>query len=239
MNVFSRSLLGSVSLVLAAVAFAAPEKPVIVSAHVYCLSLGEPLTQLALIDAKGKPLRIEAPNSFLSPGYDYVGPAAATITRTDLAPDSPPAAQFSFPPQGGEFLLLFAPGQGGAMKVAPLDFSPGAVPSGHYLVWNISPQRLAFAFGEAKLIIEPGQNILVTPRAGDDTYVPLRVFEDHNGKPRLIVSGRHFNRANARQIFLFSASDNPNAPVKMQAITSLLPPPEAALPAGTKVVARR
>lgn len=209
------------------VLFAAPEKPVVVSARLYCLSLGESLTQLSLTDAKGKPLRIEAPNSFLSPSYDYVGPAAATVNRTDSATGSTPAATFSLPPQGGEFLLLFAPDQGTALKVAAVDFSPKAVPSGHYLVWNISQQRLAFAFGDAKLIIEPGQNALITPHAGDDTYVPLRVFEEYEGKPRLIVSGRHFNRANARQIFLFSASDNPNAPVKMQAITNLIAPPQA------------
>jgi len=120
------------------------------------------------------------------------------------------------------------------LRVAAFDFSPQAVPPGYYLVWNISVQRIAFSFGEAKLFIEPGQSQLVNPRAADETYVPLRVFDEYNGKSRLIVSGRHFNRANARQIFLFSSGSNPNAPIKMkmQAITDLLPPPPPAPVAG-------
>lgn len=247
-----RLLLPLLPLALSAVALATPEKPVIVSARLHCLSLAEPLDRLALYESADKQTPIAVPNSYLSPVYDYHGPANAIIVHTRPAPPpdaappkadakTPPpdvAASFKLPPQGGEFLLLFAPGPNNCLRVAPFDFSPEAVPSGHYLVWNISTQRIAFSFGDTKLFIEPGQSQLMTPHAEDDTYVPLRVYDEYNGKSRLIVSGRHFNRANARQIFLFSASTNPSAPIrmKMQAITDLLPPPA---PPAAPVVGRQ
>lgn len=228
------------SATLAFTTNAEPEKPKIISARLHCLSVDESISGLSLLADKDKKIPIVVPNGFLSPPYDYVGPAEIMVLDehregAQPAPLVPPktadnpsrypneVARVNLPPTGGEFLLLFTTTGPNSIRIAPVDFSINAVPSGNYLVYNISSHRLAFSFGEAKRIIEAGEKCLVAPLTGDDSYVPLRVYDEYKGKPRLIVSGRHFNRANARQIFFFTSDDKPNTPVKIQVFTSLIP----------------
>jgi hypothetical protein len=196
------------------------DAPVTVSARFQCLSLEGPISGLAMMRAEGKPLAITVPDTFLSPVYEYKGPAdvvlidpsAPSVTpgpvQAGKAPQEPrPLATFTLPPEGGRFLLIFRRSATYGYDVAPVVFSQQAMPAGSYLLINLSTRDLGLQLGPDRVMMTSGSRQVLTSRATPGTHVDLAIYDAFKGNPRLVYSGAYFHPVHARQILFFA--DNP------------------------------
>lgn len=169
---------------------------------------GEPLSFFR--DKEEIPVR--APEEYLSPMYEYTGPARFAFFRKVSKPaalaDEPPSpwppgrapvAFVDLPAAGGDFLLLLAKNREGGLRVIPMPFGEDAVPRDGYVFWNISSRAIGVKLGSARALAEPGQRVVLRQSTGAG-YMPLKLVDAHEGRERQVFASRHLHRDGARQI---------------------------------------
>lgn len=230
---------------LAASAQPAPAaKPV--TARFYCLDVtGAVFNGLSYYQGKAEvPVRV--PGEFLSPAYEYTGPSRLVFLRkiapaapkpgearpaAPWPPDREPVVAADLPVEGGEFLLLFGRSADGVAKIMPVPFDEGTVPRNGYLFWNLTARPLGVMLGGAKAVVAPAQRKVLTQAATAD-YMPLRIFDEFDGRERQVFASRHLHREETRQIVFVRDAEQAGR-VKIRMITQPKPAPVAVAKAGS------
>jgi hypothetical protein len=100
-------------------------------------------------------------------------------------------------------------------------FSADDAPLGSCLVWNLTSRPLGVSLGGQRELMKPQVRQLFKPVMMAKDYVDLRVFDEHEGKPRLLVGGPHFLPAETRQLFFIVERNPGQAPVLVKVVAEL------------------
>lgn len=212
-------------------------KPVSVRFH--CLSMSATAVEgLSFMNGKTE-VTLSVPTEFLSPTYDYTGPARLVLLRkvpvlpagaahvpSEYPPGREPAAVVDLSADSDELLLLFNQA-GDKTAVASIDYTEKSVPINGYLFWNLSTRPLMVSLGDAKCVLPSGQRQVIT--LGDtDSYMPLRIFDVHNDQARQVFASRNLHHPKTRQlIFVADAANDPNrVALRMVSQNFFLPKPK-------------
>ena len=227
-----------------------------VTVRFHCLSMNPTSIEgLSFMNGK-KEIPLTVPTEFLSPTYDYVGPAKIVFLRKcPLSPPPLPGAPVPPPseyppgrepvatidlPAGTDEVLLLLNKAGDKTAVAAIDYTEKTVPINGYLMWNLSNRPLMVNLGDARCIIPAGQRQIITLNP-TDSYMPLRIFDVHLNLARQIFASRHLHHPQTRQlVFLTEAADNPDhLALRMVSQNFFLPKPKDMKPTNTLAATTR
>lgn len=208
--------------------------PVIVQARFHCLAVSDgDFKGLSLLEQKAE-LPLSIPRDFLSPAYDYKGPSDMVVLGPPAAPapnrptstttpKRAPLLTVTLPPDGGEFLLLFANGSDGKPRTALVNYSMQTAPLGSYLVWNLTARPLSLQLDASHTLLAPGRSQTVTLPEDKNTYMPLKVFDQAHGQ---VYGARHLHRPQTRQLVFLTDSPGRADHVSLRMITQTVFTPE-------------
>lgn len=229
---------------LAMAAHAEPAPAPTVSARLHFISVAErePAGLFVMIDKK--PVAFRAPADFFGPALDYRGPATLDVFQTGATPPpAPPApgtpgvaapvpiATTELSEAGGEFVVLIGEA-GGVRRLAVLDFSAKTTPEGGYLLWNLTNRRIAVTLDNTQATMPAGSRSVLVPTTAAGGYMPLRVFDEFEGRDREVFAARHYHTGKTRQLVFITNGANP-ARVRLKIITER---PAAVVPSSEKPV---
>ena len=220
--------------------------PKSVSVRFHCLSMNASAVEgLSFMNGKTE-VPLSVPTEFLSPTYDYTGPARLVLLRkvplppagavpapSDYPPGREPVAAVDLSADSDELLFLFNQA-GDKTAVASIDYTEKSVPINGYLFWNLSRRPLMVSLGDAKCILPAGQRQVIT--LGDtDSYMPLRIFDVYNDQARQVFASRNLHHPKTRQlIFVADAANDPNrVALRMVSQNFFLPKPKDLKPAAS------
>lgn len=196
-----------------------PTEPM-VEVSLTCLSLANDLEGLHVrVGDELKPLLI--PSITRSRPLRYRGPAAVAFVRLIEQAEGPPlpvtVATGQLPAGTRQALLLFLPhpdpGPGRPeFGVLAFDDDLAGFPVGHFRLINGASRPLAIALGEARVILQPGQQQVADPKTADREYCDLSVIAERDGEWILAFSSRQLHSTRLRYVaFLTDAGPNSTA----------------------------
>jgi len=223
-----------------------------VTIRFHCLSMNaSSIDGLSFMNGKTE-VPLIVPTEFLSPTYDYVGPAKLVFLRkvplppagtkmppSEYPPGREPAGTIEFSPETDEVLLLFNRSND-TTAIAAIDYTEKSVPVNGYLFWNLSNRPLMVSLGAAQCIIPSGQRQVITLKESD-SYMALRIFDVHLNQARQVFASRTLHHPKTRQlIFLADSADNPDRlALRMVSQNFFLPKPKDLKPANTVAATTR
>jgi len=163
---------------------AAPDSGPVITAHIKCLGIKEPVAGVDVILGSGKRMAIAAYTDFISQTLSYQGPARLTFVRSLAAKaassetKSPAAADpekpeilavVDLPASGGDFLLLFSGSPADKLHVIAVPFSSSDVPASSCIIWNVTTRNLGISLGGQKTVLASGQRELIHPPVRPET----------------------------------------------------------------------
>lgn len=228
-------------ILLAVPAFAqtpvAPAPAKTVSVRFHCLAMNAASIEgLSFMNGK-KEVPLSVPTEFLSPTYDYTGPAKLVILRKSSSPSAqsasvyPPGKELlttlELPANTEELLLLFNQ-SGDQTLIAAIDYAEKDVPLNGYLFWNLSNRPLAVVLGDTNCIIAAGQRQVLTLKENAD-YMPLRIFDEYQSTPRQVFASRHLHHPKTRQLVFLSDAPGASDRLSLRIVSQnfFLPKPKA------------
>lgn len=202
----------------------------VITAHIKCLGIKDPVVGVDILLGSGKRLAVTAYTDFISQTLSYQGPARLTLVRSLAAktasataePEKPEVlAVVELPPAGGDFLLLFSGSPADKLYVMAVPFSSADVPASSCLVWNVTARNLGVSLGGQKAVLASGQRQLVHPSGSTKNYYDLKVFDEYQGQVRPLISGAHYLDENSRQLLFIVEKVPGQAPVVVRTIEEL------------------
>lgn len=217
--------------------FSAEKEPApVISARFKALSVSGVIPEgLDIVIGPKQRLHLSVPSTYIESAVKYTGPANISFVKpaTKRAENNPASgapsalpepqvlATVSIPPPGGDYLLLFAGTPETTLKVMAIPFSAGDAPLGSCLVWNLTSRALGVSLGGQNELMSPQSRQLFRPAMMSQDYVDLRVFDEYEAKPRLLVGGPHFLPTRTRQLFFIVERTPGEAPVLVKVVAEL------------------